>query len=106
MDIVPAGVSETLTSLFRLIDAIAIRHLCHGRYIGRVEFVQAVHVIKNRVQVSHHACALFLGQLQIAEISYVGNVFFCDFHAWGTRAPAPAALSGTTNSIRFTLSTR
>src|SRR5229473_2986156 len=54
-NIFTAGVAEALASLLRLVHTVAISHLCHGLHVCGVQFVEAVNVAKNRVQVAHHA---------------------------------------------------
>src|SRR6266851_9213320 len=50
-NIFTAGVAEALASLLRLVHTVAISHLCHGLHVCGVQFVEAVNVAKNRVQV-------------------------------------------------------
>ena len=80
MDIFPIRIRKALASVLRLIHAVAIGHLRHGLHIRRIQFVQRIDMTKDRIEITHHAGALVLSQFQIAEISYVGHVFFCDFH--------------------------
>src|ERR1039458_6512176 len=80
------GVGKAVASLPRLVHAVAVRDLGHGRDFPGLQFAEPFDVFKNGIQIAQHASALFLGQLQVSEIGHVGDVFVGNFHAFTTNS--------------------
>lgn len=75
------GIRKSLAPLLTLIDTISIGDLRHRRHIRRIQFIQTIHIIQNRIQVAKHSAPLLFCQLEIGEIGDVRYVFFGDFHS-------------------------
>ncbi len=92
------GVCEALASLSRFVYAVAVRDLSHGRNFVGFQFAEALDIFKDGVQIAQHASALFLGQLEVRQIGYIGNVFVSNFH---TRAKSTSKFSSRSFQLRL-----
>jgi hypothetical protein len=97
LHILADGVSKPLAPLPRLVHAVAIRNLSHGRDFVGLQFAEPRDVFKNGVQIAQHANAFFLGQLKVGQIGHVSHVFVGNLHTF-TLTPSPQTQSASPKS--------
>src|SRR3989441_7648824 len=57
-----------------------ISHLGHRLDLGRIQLVQGLHVMQNRIELSEEVFHLFFGQLQVRKLGHVADVFLAERH--------------------------
>ena len=90
-DVIPRSMSEAFATGTRLICAIAVGYLRHRFNFVGIQFIQAIDVAQDGIQIVQHADPLVGGQFQTGQIGHIVDVFFGDLHR-----------DFTTNSIQRT----